>query len=521
MAPTTFLVRVNDARAIAHPRNAAYLGEWRTSYGQDPDADHESTDGDALRFTTEHVPGEPSDGFVFGTDPDSCDILLQLPGAGSISRRQFAIAFDPVTRATRLRNLSIHGTPLSHPKGLCFNAQDISPTDKIAVELPGLVIKLFSVREDGYEAEYDAFFNRLALSAPNLGRLRLQSSTHVTAITAMTNATDLAPDLYFGNQLGEGSSGVICSASLKKNGQGVAIKRFHDKINLNKITAWMERSLHRPFKHDHVIAFQELRLSVSSGARLIMERAKGGDMLTQCQKEMFSFRDFKIILRQVLQGLSYLHGEGVIHRDLKPGHILFMDRNPILVKITGFDESTFGPESSEPFGGSARYAAPEMHQPPYTNKVDIWSVGAIAVDFCLGLPNHETVPTDSWINTVVAKASAAQGSLGDFLRSTLSKNPDDRKTAAQCLELKFLNELAEQPAPLSDVCPVGAQEPTASSSPVNYPSPSAFIYQRKQNTGFTLDQVDEMDECEDDPALVEEEEVAGVEAPLATAKGNH
>ena len=57
---------------------------------------------------------------------------------------------------------------------------------------------------------------------------------------------------------------------------------------------------------------------------LVMELATGGDLFDQIQaRGVFTERDGARVLRMVLDGVRYLHGVGVTHRDLKPDNVLY------------------------------------------------------------------------------------------------------------------------------------------------------------------------------------------------------
>ncbi|KAI9292813.1 kinase-like protein [Neoconidiobolus thromboides FSU 785] len=90
------------------------------------------------------------------------------------------------------------------------------------------------------------------------------------------------------------------------------------------------------------------------------------------QRESINF------IKQLLQGLNYLHQRNIVHRDLKLENIYFIKNK---LKITSFTSSSITPtESTSELIGSLSYLAPEVleHQEGYCQfKADVWSLGII------------------------------------------------------------------------------------------------------------------------------------------------
>ena len=90
----------------------------------------------------------------------------------------------------------------------------------------------------------------------------------------------------------------------------------------------------------------------------------------------------KIAMVQILLGLEYMHSKGYIHRDLKPGNLLwFVEDKNVSVKICDFGLSKpyTGQGEQSPGVVTSWYRAPEIcaNEWNYGKKVDIWSVGCI------------------------------------------------------------------------------------------------------------------------------------------------
>ncbi|MCM1348299.1 MAG: serine/threonine protein kinase [Firmicutes bacterium] len=88
------------------------------------------------------------------------------------------------------------------------------------------------------------------------------------------------------------------------------------------------------------------------------------------------------LLTQVLNGLKFLHENGVLHRDLKPGNILIARRpdGTLVPKITDFGISRqFDADDTLTSAATVSYASPEqLGGEPMQANADLWSFGVIA-----------------------------------------------------------------------------------------------------------------------------------------------
>jgi calcium-dependent protein kinase len=136
----------------------------------------------------------------------------------------------------------------------------------------------------------------------------------------------------------------------------------------------------------------------------VMAYAEGGE-LTQLitSKEKLSEERIKFIFHQIHEGVKFIHSKNVIHRDLKPNNILFLDKEKTHVVIIDFGISGIANGRSREIikAGTIKYIPPEMTSGDHfqsSSKIDIWALGVI-----LYLMNFKIFPFDGNDNDVMEK----------------------------------------------------------------------------------------------------------------------
>ncbi|GLI67659.1 hypothetical protein VaNZ11_011910, partial [Volvox africanus] len=154
------------------------------------------------------------------------------------------------------------------------------------------------------------------------------------------------------------------------------------------------------------------------------------------------------VLLPILQTLAYLHAEGVIHRDIKPEHVLFNSEK--VAKLSGFFLSWDVNRYSYPkdMVGTLDYVAPEvfvLNGPNakqqdvthYDYKVDIWGVGIMAYDVLVGTPPFNTDDPNSTVEGILLREAEYPDFMSDdavdFIDQCFTKDPSKRPTARQLL----------------------------------------------------------------------------------------
>jgi len=153
--------------------------------------------------------------------------------------------------------------------------------------------------------------------------------------------------------------------------------------------------------------------------------------------------------RQILQGLKYLHGFNVIHRDLKCANILVTEFGNIKLADFGLSKCMEDGQSLKPGSRSSLWMAPEVANPKsgrYDFRADTWSLGCVVVEM-----STRKSPQYNASNTLALERAIRKGtgpispdSLSqtskDFIKKCLQPDPNKRPTAAELLAHPFVNE---------------------------------------------------------------------------------
>ncbi|XP_067632842.1 serine/threonine-protein kinase nekl-2 [Eurosta solidaginis] len=192
--------------------------------------------------------------------------------------------------------------------------------------------------------------------------------------------------------LGEGGFGraYLCKTNDPSNQHYVCVK----SIRIRQPNAEMKMLMQEIYiisqlKHPNIVRFIRSFVYLNS-LNIVMEFAANGtirDVISthNNHRPCIPRKIFISLMYGILLGLEYLHIRHVIHRDLKPENILLDSANRI--KIADFGISTIHTTDKPLHGliGTYLYMAPEvMRGEKYEFKSDIWSLGCILYEMCIG-----------------------------------------------------------------------------------------------------------------------------------------
>ncbi|KAI8902610.1 kinase-like domain-containing protein [Globomyces pollinis-pini] len=260
--------------------------------------------------------------------------------------------------------------------------------------------------------------------------------------------TNVQTEYKIGSLIGKGASGSVYQALSKSTGKTVAIKRIKH-LSLHKLNETMsEIDLLKQLRHLNIVHLYGYERT-NTDLLIIMEYCESGSLLETIKK----FGNIPEILvsgymDQVLIGLSYLHDQGIIHRDIKSANILTTKEG--VVKLADFGIAMrFGIDRNV-FEGSPYWMAPEVIELSGSNcSSDIWSVGCTALELYTGKPPYyDLEPISALFRIVSADTIPYPDSITplfrDFLNECFQKDPNLRISANRLQKHPWINSFKKE-----------------------------------------------------------------------------
>ncbi|KAI0071312.1 Pkinase-domain-containing protein [Panus rudis PR-1116 ss-1] len=273
-----------------------------------------------------------------------------------------------------------------------------------------------------------------------------------------------------GKVIGEGAYGKVRMGVHRLTGTRVAIKQIPKEMS-----AALTREIHhhRQLHHPHVTQLYEV-IATENNIWLVTELCSGGELFDYlAEKGRLGEEEVRVLFGQLCLAVAYVHGKGIVHRDLKLENVLLDERCRVKLGDFGFTREFERGSLLETFCGTTGYASPEMLlAKKYTGpEVDIWSLGVILYTLLTGtLPfddDDDSVMRDKVIQGHFEDPEWLSNDVRDLIKKILVVDPTKRLSIAQILSHPWFTSLIppSSPKPLStDTDTLRVPTGTASSS---------------------------------------------------------
>lgn len=276
---------------------------------------------------------------------------------------------------------------------------------------------------------------------------------------------------FKGQLIGKGTYGRVYLGMNATTGEFLAVKQVevsakaagNDKDKMREMVAALDIEIDTMQHLDHVNIVQYLGCErKETSISIFLEYISGGSV-GSCLRKHGKFEEVVVssLTRQTLQGLAYLHREGILHRDLKADNILLDLDGTCKISDFGISKKTdniYGNDATNNMQGSVFWMAPEVVRSQgqgYSAKVDIWSLGCVVLEMFAG--------RRPWSKEETVGAIYKLGSLNeappvpDDVAQTIS--PAAVGFMADCFTMFVSPPLLRQQKLTKTVSPPNAQQP--------------------------------------------------------------
>uniref|UniRef100_A0A182WFW6 non-specific serine/threonine protein kinase n=1 Tax=Anopheles minimus TaxID=112268 RepID=A0A182WFW6_9DIPT len=286
---------------------------------------------------------------------------------------------------------------------------------------------------------------------------RLTHEQFRAALQMVVSAGDPRENLENYTKIGEGSTGTVCIATDKSTGtiqhhktlrRQVAVKQMDLRKQQRRELLFNEVVIMRDYHHPNIVETYSSFL-VNDELWVVMEFLEGGALTDIVTHSRMDEEQIATVCKQCLKALSYLHSQGVIHRDIKSDSILLASDGRVKLSDFGFcaQVSQELPKRKS-LVGTPYWMSPEViSRLPYGPEVDIWSLGIMVIEMIDGEPPFFNEPPLQAMRRIrdmpppkLKNSHKVSSRLQNFLDRMLVRDPVQRATAAELLAHPFLRQ---------------------------------------------------------------------------------
>ena len=263
-------------------------------------------------------------------------------------------------------------------------------------------------------------------------------------------------------EAGSGGMGTVYRAHDLLDGGAVALKLLDSEELRDAERFVQEAGILARMSHPAIVRYVA---HGSAGGQnfLAMEWLEGVDLESFIDREPLSLRQALQVLKRTAEALAYAHGEGVIHRDLKPQNLFLPKRDLESLKLLDFGIARLTRLSRRltqtgVLLGTPGYLAPETisGSREVDGRADLFSLGCLIYRCLTGRPPFEANDPAALLAQIILYnppplselVASVPPAIEDLVKRLLAKDPDKRPADARAVlaALRAFDELPDAPA---------------------------------------------------------------------------
>ncbi|XP_048241778.1 myosin light chain kinase, smooth muscle-like isoform X2 [Haliotis rufescens] len=250
--------------------------------------------------------------------------------------------------------------------------------------------------------------------------------------------------------LGKGKFGEVKKCREKRSGRMLAAKFIDITCASDRKDIANEVDIMKSLQHPRLLQLYAAFENKTSFC-LVLELINGGELFERVINDDFILTEKACVmfLRQICEGVGFMHSKNILHLDMKPENILCLTREGNRIKIIDFGLARkFCPkEDLRVLFGTPEFVAPEVvNFDPINYATDMWSIGVICYVLLSGLsPFMGDTEAETLVNVTTAQwdfnaeeFDSISKEAKDFISKLLIKDRRKRMSAAECLEHQWL-----------------------------------------------------------------------------------